>query len=410
MKRPSDCSCRCAPPVLVDWNRHVLNADPVAGDTTVSGYTTDWTFATNPVWTGSTWNCMVFGTTPDDTPVGTVGHWNRKMRPMRFTLEELGSLFAIHREISESASPSGGSAIMNTPKFYPPPASDVGPPLAGHFVGSETSQWSISMPFGIWIGSSATCRYVRIWVDGVDITGPVSITRLGNLQQISTVFFDFPTSTVTTDPVNVTGKTIEVDIWVELDVTVPFGATLGNLYGYYPALWAFEGTVFGRYANTTQHYRHFIRGINALDVNALFATSRDYQFTFSSAISSTETVATTVSASPWTVTRDSRKVTLTHSNVNDKVILYYGQEIAEIIVIQYQTHPLSSPMLWFYRYVPADTGHYALDDGVQPGIFTPNALQTFVLVGWTTSDNVYSTNLATVSGWCPTSIDVEPYP
>lgn len=411
MKRPSDCSCRCAPPVLVDWNRHMLNADPVAGDTTVSGYTTDWTFGAHPLWFGSTWHLTVFGTTPDDTPVGSQGHWNRKMRPMRFTLTSVGSLFAIYREISESASPSGGSAIMNNPKFYPPPASDIGPPLAGHFVGSETSEFSVSLPFACPISSSITARYIRLWVDGVDITGALSISHVATLQQIRNALYNFSTTTVNTSPVNVTGKAIEVDIWVELDVTVPSGTLWSDGYTYYPAVFAFEGTVAGRYANSTQHYIHFIRGIDGLDVNALFATSRDYQFTFSSAISSTETVATTVSASPWTVTRDGLKATLAHSNGNDKVILYYGQEIAEIVVNQYQAHSPFNFLIWSYRYVPASTGHYASDSGVQPGIFTPNALQTFNLIGWTVSGGTtWNTNTSSVSGWCPTSITVEPYP
>lgn len=411
MRRPSDCSCRCVPPVLVDWNRHMLNADPVAGDTTVSGYTTDWTFGTHPLYAGSTWHLTVFNTPPDDTPSGTQGHWNRKMRPMRFALAEVGSLFAIYREISESASPFSGSAIMNAPKFYPPPASDLGPPLAGHFVGSETSEFSVSLPFAVPISGSATARYIRLLVDGADITGPMSITGVGNQQQITNAWFNFPTTAIVIDPVNVTGKTIEVDIWIELDVTVPNGVPMSSGYTYYPAVWSFEGTVPGRYANSTQHYLHFIRGIEGLDVNALSATTRDYQFTFSSAISSTETIATTVSASPWTVTRDSMKVTLTHSNGNDRVILYYGQEIAEIIVHQYQAHSPFNFLIWSYRYVPASTGHYASDGGVQPGIFAPNALQTFNLIGWTVSGGeTWNTNTSLVSGWCPTSIDVEPYP
>jgi hypothetical protein len=355
---------------------------------------------------------MVFGTTPDDTPAGTQGHWNRKMRPMRFELASEGSLFAIYRLISESASPAFGSAILNSPTFYPPPASAAGPPLDGHFVGSETSTFSVSVPFSTPIISSATARYIRLLVDGVDITGAVAISVAGTETQISTAYYNFGPSGVTTSPIDVTEKTIEVDIWIELNVTVPGGATISDGYNYYPALWAWEGTVSGRYAGNTQHYLHFIRGINGLDVNALLATSRDYEFTFSTAISSTETSATTITTAPWTVTRDNKHVTLSHSNGNDKVILYYGQEIVEIILIQYQTHTPFNSILWYYRYVPASTGDYAIDDLVQPGIFTPNTLQTFNLIGYATSgDPTYSTTTTGLPGvWCPATITVGPHP
>jgi hypothetical protein len=389
-----------------------MNADPVSGDTTVSGYTTDWTFGYNPLYTTSdVWRCMIFGTTPDDTPSGTQGHWNRKMRPMRFEIADEGSLFAIYRLISESASPAFSSAILNNPKFYPPPASGVGPPLAGHFVGSETSTFSVSVPFATPIINSATARYIRLLVDGVDVSGPVAISVAGNILQISTAYYNFAVSGLTVDPVDVTSKTIEVDIWIEVDVTVPGGATISSGYNYYPAVWAWEGVMGGRYANVTEHYHHFIRGINGIDTNALLAASREYEFTFSSAISSTETSATTITTSPWTVTRDNKKVTLTHSNINDRVIMYYGQEIAEIILIQYQTHTAFDPRLWYYRYVPASTGDYSLDDTVQPGIFTPDTLQTFNLIGYSTDDTIYSTSVGSVSGtWCPATITVGPYP
>lgn len=379
-----------------------MNADPVSGDTTVSGYTTDWTFGYNPLYTlSSVWRCMIFDTAPDDTPGGTQGHWNRKMRPMRFEIADEGSLFALYRLISESASPT----LLNNPKFYPPPASGVGPPLAGHFVGSDTSTFSVSVPFATPIINSATARYIRLLVDGVDVSGPVAISVAGNIQQISNAYYNFAVSGLTVDPVDVTSKTIEVDIWIEVDVTVPGGATIRSGYNYFPAVWAWEGVLAGRYANVTQHHHHFIRGINGINTNILLAASREYEFTFSSTING-ESSATTITTSPWTVTRDNKQITLTHSNINDKVILYHGQEIAEVIFRQYR-----SSVMWFYRYVPASTGHYTLDDLVQPGIFTPDTLQTFNLIGYSSDGGVtFSTTTAPVAAYCPATITVGPYP
>jgi len=396
----------------------MANADPVAGDTTVSGYTTDWTFGINPLASGSYWRCMVFGTTPDDTPPGTQGHWNRKMRPMRFEVVSEGSLFAVYRSISELASPSfGGGARLTEPIFYPPPASGVGPPLSGHFVGSETSTFSISVPFSTPIIRSATARYMRLLVDGVDVSGAVAISVAGTSQQLSNAYYNFPASGITVTPVDVTSKTIEVDIWMEVDVTVPGGVLVSDGYSFYPALWAWQGSRGGRFANSVPHYLHFIRGINGLEVNALLATSREYEFTFSSAIRG-QTSATTVTAPPWSVTRTTKAVTLTHSSGFDKIILHYGQEIVEILVRLDQTHVPFQNLVWYYRYVPQSTGDYALDDLVQPGIFTPDTLQTFALVGAANSQDDatrYATSAATLAslvsdGWCPATIDVGPIP
>jgi len=389
----------------------MTNDGPLTSDTTVSGYTTDWTWGYNYHVSYETWRCMVFGTTPDDTPAGTNGHWNRKMRPIRFSVVEEGSLIDSYREISESAAAFSGSAILNNPTFYPPPASNLGPPLDGHFVGSATSTFSVSVPFGTYnVGSTA--RYIRLLVDGVDVTGPVSISVSSTLNEVSVAYKNFTQSGVTVLPaIDVTDKTVEVDIWIEVDITLAAGDSGAVGSSYYPAAWAFNGTIGGRYAGQTQHYLHFIRGINGIDTNALYAAWLDYDFTFSTAISGSETSATTVTASPWTVTRDQKQATLAHSNGTDKVILYYGQEIVEIILIQYQTHTPFNPLLWHYRYVPADTGHYALDDTVQPGIFTPTTLQTFTLIGSSTDAVTYNTNTTGLPGtWCPATITVGPYP
>lgn len=406
---PCNCRCQTFDPTLVDWNRQMIIVGPQTTDTTIAGYSTAWSFGGVLGPGGNHWRCQLPSATPDDTPVGTNGHWHRLMQPVRYVIDDATTLFVTLLQMSELATPT---PALVAPIFKSPPTSDIGPPAAGHFT-ANTTNFSISVPFGAYANWASRARFIRVLVNGVDVSGAQSITIATNSQQHSNGWFNCPVSGATlSSPADVAGKTVAVDIWWEIDVTwLTSQVPPNNVAGQLTALWAFDETMAGRYANSvTAHYLHFIRGIGGLNTNAKGARVKDYAFTFSApGITGGITFATTVTTAPWTVTRDNFRVRLLHSNANDTVELFYGQEIAEIIIKMRQTHTQFDTRNWWYRYVPANTGHYSAFSGVQPGVFDPNASQTYNLIGFSTDNISFNPNVSSVTGvWCPATITVAP--
>jgi len=392
---------------MADWNRQMEVVGPQTYDTTIAGYTTAWSFGNLP-FVGNVWRAIM-PPTPDSTPPGTSGRWQRLMQPMRFKLSGGGFTLQKNSFASESASPSFGGAVLTPPIFRSAPPSSVGPPLSGHFKRSRTKNLSVSLPFGAWKNYASRIRFLRVLVDDVDVSGLVALSGAIAGQSITNSYFNAGSSNAAITTTDVADKTIEVDIWLEVDVTVGVSG-----FDLNAAAWAFNGTMGGRYGNVVPHYVHFIRGINALNVNAKRATTRPYRFQFSSAISGGTTQLSTVSqANPWTLIRDDNSLTFTHTGLNDSVRLIYGQEIAELILTQKQQHAPFGPGVWYYRYVPNGTGDYgAMSGGISPGIFNPDGSQSFVIAGYNSigsgNPDDWNTVIPAILPWCPATITVSP--
>ncbi|MCA9013601.1 MAG: hypothetical protein KDB01_27810 [Planctomycetaceae bacterium] len=414
MKRSPGCCCCCAKPVLVDWVRHMHIVGPLHADTTLPAYTNEWTWNSplpgkpEPAWCAT----VDFGSAPDDHPFPNKDHWNRKMKPVRWELSTssempalsgstfLDGLLSRYRQVSDAAHPAFGVAVLDPPIHYPP-ATRGSVPLDGHFKGSKISQIVTGVPFGSLAAYTSRATFIRVNVDGVDVSGvvPISvlITRFDNAYDFiaaSTVGVSFP-------EVDVTDKPITIDIWFEVDVVTNTGA---GPAGMFTAAWANNGTHPGQFANVVAHYHNFVRGVNGLNINAKRAATRKYRFDFSAAITDGATSVSTTSGSPWTLLRTDLSAKLSHSNGTDYVQLFYGQEIAEILLARYQTIG-SETRIWIFRYFPVNSGHYT---GPSPGIFDPSGSNTFALHCFSANGVDFETNIAGVSAYAPATIVVSP--
>lgn len=407
--------------VLVDWNRHMHVVGPLTDDETIAGYDTDWTHGYVTFYSQDAWKVSIDRRVPDFYyfPGFTLdGHWHRQMRPIRFAISTDPDLTAdggtfhdrllfLARAISESAVPSFGTAVLNNPIFGPPPTSEYGPPGEGHFAGSKVSSLSLSIPFGSFIpspteSSIAKAKFARVMIDGVDATGVISVSSPLTSNMASLSYYNASPVIVSIPETDVTSKTIEVDLWIDIEldelVSEFYDPETTN-----PHVFALNGTRGGVYGNVAAHYLFFVRGLDAININARRAVTRNYRLTFSDEIADGITEVVSRTSADWTLTRTNESVLWSFPD-SRSVELIYGQEIVELIIRQSE---LRGGHIYSYRYFPAGTGHYVSYSGAEPGIFTPAESQTFVLVGYIVSDVTYFTT-SDQSPWAPFTVIVEP--
>lgn len=333
MGRPANCNCNCSdPPLNVDAIRGIRCLGPVTGDTSVSGHTVDWRWdrivaeeygngagATGgPNLGGRSWTYF-----PDTFPLTTL-----KMRAIRF-----GATISTDYYGVGALGPSKRQASGNTP----PATSD------GHFSGSVISGINIQRGLISAMSGNAGSRIVagRVWIDGVDVTGVVTLSVGFTVSNVATYPFGrfwsnaftiaVPTTTVSS------AKSIWFDLWIESRNTFganiksseviniqPFPAAYGPVISATGSFSPYAGTGYGPVMTSGQ-----------INVHRRLRLSDTWTLSFTGGTVGGASSLVMQAQTGWSYLRQGPLVTMTKTSgtgAGDAVWLRYDTETPEIII------------------------------------------------------------------------------
>lgn len=326
-----------------------------------------WTFGSYPTGSGYMLYFDHAAAPTYTVPFAPTNHWVRKLAPMRFKIDHLvgagGSSigYRLIRQLFESGNPEAGHSALTLPA-----SSHMTPARLTHakFPTRGFRRWLYSTGSG-W-GTEASVTHYRILIDGVDVSGVVS---LGGSGMPLDTFVSPGTSYASGDLTNAlpiphdahTAKTVYVDFWILLDT---FGGPFVSSFEY--PLIEVEQPVFAR--------AEFISA-NASEKRK----ARDkYRLTFSSGGPASSIIIEPQAG--WTFTETSTSHQL--SNASWQITLDWSHEYALLSVADYSQANSPTNAGAVMRYLPADSSDY---NGVQfrnttivkPGIWNARGSTTF---------------------------------
>jgi hypothetical protein len=426
---------------------------PIAGEMTGSNAeNTDWTLGqTMPQnWvennTGGAFSgyhaLFSLGSTPDTAGTGTppslpwtAAVWVLRMKPMRFKVDvpvglQFGQnyrvryarskrtswLFNYIEEIQQSFGNVGidsktvksGSWVhpMTISGVQVPGAAMVSPStLYGRFTeeksGVTNRQYTVT----------TTISHARVWIDGVDRTGIVSMSATQNLVQDGPVgnqayggipFCGGPCDPLFFTPAQLADKSVEFDVWVRIEI---------RHNGAAPTASDFWGTPTRSVCWAIADCRGMPATLYSADLYPNLPAAQRWEFAFSSNGPGGVSTIRNEPTSGWTYQPGTGYFTLSQSSGSGYLSMDY---LREIPLIEVRNGYSMSGL-----YVPDDDSHFAnvtLQNGAEwkPGIWAPNAATTFRLIG--SRQNYYGLPylwlraLDTASGWSnlPETITVTP--
>ena len=369
-------------PVNATWSRSQTLVSPLNSDSTVSGYNRPWTFG-NPytleVLNGSpTIQLWQLSQTSDLTSTeGTTSNprWVIKMRPIRYRIGDDGWADSLSRATRQYLSwPSRETAFRST-----------SPPSTAHFATSRITSITVQAPIvTVFATAQSAITHVRVWKNGVDISGVVSVSGAANWSD-ATAFKRMYCRlvTVSISPTNLSANDVfEVDYWFKLSVTKNEGwytATSGS--GGLPS--AIVGA--GRTSrDARQNYREWRATFSGINVQAKQYSGDVYKLTFDANGPGGATTLNLQAQANWAFSQTSATSILmtktSGTGTGEWVSLDWGREIPEIRIKKNGTPYFGTNSI--VRLLPASSGTYGQIDGLStPGIWDPLSATTFSVIG-----------------------------
>lgn len=296
---------------------------------------------------------------------------------------------------------------------------NTGPPEEGHAGRVVTTQpeyfstlifdrdqTAIKSPINVASWSwTANLKYVRYIVDGVDVTGPLSVSQSINTAIAHGGFSAYGRLTAgsVTIPngIDVTDATLEIDLWHEITVG---GTAAGTLDGSGPggSIWNGGGTAEGWnvctmadrtwYAWTGEVYPRIGRVMfSGGNVHRRIKKNHVFELEFDRQGPAGLTTFRLESQTGWTGTDTyDGLVKLTHAATGDFVEFAYAQEVPCLLIAKPAANNSPSGYIGQVRYHPVDSGHYdALPLNPNPatqrepirGVWNPKVPTVFRLAG-----------------------------
>jgi hypothetical protein len=367
--------------VNIQWTRSQTVVEPLNSNTDVAGYTRAWTFglpyvletlvafSNAPIW-------HLKGRTgiSEDPTAGTPANprFIAKMAPIRFRIGDTGwSNFTPKRtrQLLAQGSGSGETAFSN-----------LSPPEDGHAGAAIVTSVTITPPLGTLYNSSQSgVKFVRMLVNGADVSGILSVNALAN-QYNGYGVYACRAATITISPTVITDDdVVEFDYWYLFSVTRSEGfyATGDNGIdgGPIPVVGAATESKDLQYPQL-----QFRALFNSINVQSKRTAGDKYKLTFAGNPVGGASELTMESQTGWLFEQLSatmiRMSKTTGTGSGERVTFNWGREIAEIIVSRMGTMPPgSSP---FMRFLPAASGDYGQIDGAStPGVWDPQGTTTF---------------------------------
>jgi len=376
-------SCGCCieplPPVLATWTRSQTIVSPMNSNTEVSEFTTPWTYglgyfltgfvpaATVPFW-HLKWSSSVTATPA--TAATANPRYIVRMAPIRVRAGDAGyTEFATRNTRQFLSRQSTETAFRN-----------LSPAVDGHSGAAAVTRIIVAPPLGtIYSTQFSAVKHVRVWINGVDITGILSVNcraTAGGSQ-----IFACGAMTINISPTVITSDdVVEFDYWYEMNCTRSEGYQSGHVSGL-----SAEAAIVGACPNSWYSLRPnlmFRAAFNSLNVQSKRRTGDKYRLTFSSNGPGGVTELTLEPQTDWSfqqTTATMIQMTKTAGTATgNRVWFNWGKEIPEIVI----NKQITSPVAMFMRYLPADSNHYLQMDGATtPGVWNPRGSSVFSVRG-----------------------------
>lgn len=327
-----------------------------------------WTFGSYPTGSGYMLYFDHAAAPTYTVPFAPTNHWVRKLAPMRFKIDHLvgagGSSIGwrLIRQVFESSNPEAGHSALTLPA-----SSHMTPARLTHakFPTRGFRRWLYSTGSG-W-STEASVTHYRIWIDGVDVSGVVSLggsgIPLGTFVSPGTSYASGGLTDALPIPNDAhTAKTVEVDFWILLDT---FGGPFVGSFEY-PLIEIDPAPVFAR--------AEFL----SANANERRKSADKYRLTFSSGGPASSIVLEAQAG--WTYSETATSKTI--NNGSWEITLDWSREYVLLSVGEYSqiNSPANSGAIM--RYLPADSGDY---NGLQfrnttiikPGVWNARGTTTF---------------------------------
>jgi hypothetical protein len=324
--------CSCAK-IQATCKRPFTSGAPQNSDSTVSGYDDDWSLiqSAGPYLDTDYYGCSVTSGNLYSTTGGFFYELNT--RPFRWSLggysgEHLYISDVCHRQHAQNR--------------------DGGPPTGAHYGTFIVPSFQITAPVYASGGTiqSAQIAYARVLVDSVDVTGGAASIFASIPSSI-----DFPVTIPFASDTELTGKSIEIDLWFR--VRTRYGAAITS-----------ERIIN---AETTSHVP-MLQDLSAQFssvVRGIMSATQEKRFTKRVACSFDRQGPAGVSSlnlksqAGWTFSKNETKIDMTHVSSSDRIEFYFADEVPYLKV--WKTAAINKPETSFThacKYVPQGGTNY----------------------------------------------------
>jgi hypothetical protein len=297
-------------------------------------------------------------------------HWVYNTHPMRFRISSWASRW--WRQITDK--------LRSTNYFGTPGYSSKLPAAASHVGPMSVTSCSVPMglfqyviPFGSAGGTSVSITHYRLWVDGTDVSGIVSISQgvsFGNgVVKRGSGSFQLPLAGTYDE------ATIEIDLWLSMDTTVLDPANPRTLA-------IVEATLNGNMQTMAFEFA---------DTNKKRRASDKYRLDFLNDGIGGLSSLTLETGSGWTSTNQGAAVSVSKAGTGS-VNFDWSLECPIILYNDVSKNNSPSGTLGVVKYYPVDSGHYdgaVLSSGatLTPGVWNARGSTAFFPAGRLLSTN-----------------------